>query len=178
MKKNNIAVPDELIKLKLNLSSQIDKVKDSEKIRKELIQCLELSILQLKDTAPDKPVKKEKIKKITIQERINLVDLINASIIPTNIEFYAYYKNNRFSATLLPDGSLDMIEKKKKKNFENHRAAAIAITGYQIDPWKFWKLDFEGKPLTLDDYRKRYFKKKPKEDNLNSSDNPELVAEV
>ncbi len=178
LKKNNIAVPDELIKLKLNLSSQIDKVKDSEKIRKELIQCLELSILQLKDTAPDKPVKKEKIKKITIQERINLVDLINASIIPTNIEFYAYYKNNRFSATLLPDGSLDMIEKKKKKNFENHRAAAIAITGYQIDPWKFWKLDFEGKPLTLDDYRKRYFKKKPKEDNLNSSDNPELVAEV
>lgn len=178
LKKNNIAVPDELIKLKLNLSSQIDKVKDSERIRKERIQCLELSILQLKDTAPEKPVKKEKIKKITIQERVNLVDLINASIIPTNIDFYAYYKNNRFSATLLPDGSLDMMEKKKKKNYENHRAAAIAITGYQIDPWKFWKLDFEGKPLTLDDYRKKYFKKKQKEDHLNSTDNAEQVAEI
>lgn len=131
LKKNNIAVPDELIKLKLNLSSQVDKVKDSERIRKELIQCLELSVLQLKETVSEKPVKKEKNKKITIQERVNLVDLINASIIPTNIEFYAYYKNNRFSATLLPDGSLEMIEKKKKKNYENHRAAAIAITGYR-----------------------------------------------
>ena len=109
---------------------------------------------------------------------MNLVDLINASIIPTNIEFYAYYKNNRFSATLLPDGSLEMIEKKKKKNYENHRAAAIAITGYQIDPWKFWKLDFEGKPLTLDDYRKRYFKKKQKEDNLYPTDNAELKVEI
>ena len=96
LKKNNIAVPDELIKLKLNLSSQIDKVKDSERIRKERIQCLELSILQLKDTAPEKPVKKEKIKKITIQERVNLVDLINASIIPTNIDFYAITKTIDF----------------------------------------------------------------------------------
>ena len=177
LKKNNIAVPDELIKLKLSLSSQIDKVKDSERIRKELIHCLESNILQLKESAAEKPIKKEKSKKITIQERVNLIDLINASIIPTNIEFYAYYKNNRFSATLLPDGSLEMIEKKKKKNYENHRAAAIAITGYQIDPWKFWKLDFEGKPLTLNDYRKKYFKKK-KEENLYSTDNAELATEI
>ena len=55
-----------------------------------------------------------KNKKIIMQERVSLVDLINASIIPINTEFYAYYKNNRFSATLLPDGSLEMIEKKKK----------------------------------------------------------------
>jgi len=164
LNKNNIAVPDELIKLKLSLSSQIDKVKDSERIRKDLIQCLELCILQLKESAPDKPIKKERIKKITLQERVNLVDLISESIIPTNIEFYAYYKNNRFSATLLPNGSLEMIIKKKKKIFENPRSAAIAITGYQIEAWKFWKLDFEGKPLSLDDYRKKYFKKKQREE--------------
>ena len=171
LKKNNIAVPEELIKLKLDLSTQVDKVKDSERIRKELIQCLELCVLQLKETILDKPVKKEKNKKIIMQERVSLVDLINASIIPITTEFYAYYKNNRFSATLLPDGSLEMIEKKKKKNYENHRVAAIAITGYQIDPWKFWKLDFEGKPLTLDDYRKRYLKKKQKDEKLSTNNN-------
>jgi hypothetical protein len=178
LKKNNIAVPDELIKLKLSLSSQVDRVKDAERIRKELIRCLELNVSELKDSVPEKPVKKEKNKKITIQERVNLVDLINALIIPSNIEFYAYYKNNRYSATLLPDGSLEMIEKKKKKSYESHRAAAIAITGYQIDPWKFWKLDFEGKPLTLDDYRKKYLKKKQKEGNTNSDGSAELVAEI
>ena len=70
LKKNNIAVPDELIKLKLNLSSQVDKVKDSERIRKELIQCLELSVLQLKETVSEKPVKKEKNKKRIICIRL------------------------------------------------------------------------------------------------------------
>ncbi len=177
LKKNDIAVPDELIKLKLSLSSQVDQVKDAEKTRKDLIKFLELSVLQLKETTPDKPIKKEKSKKITIQERVKLIDFINSSIIPANTEFYAYYKNNRYSATLLPDGSLEMIEKKRKKNYENHRVAAIAVTGYQVDSWKFWKLDFEGKPLTLDDYRDKYFKQKQKEEKLNIIDNVETVNE-
>lgn len=171
LKKHNIAVPDELIKLKLSLSSKIDIVKDSERIRKELIKCLELSITQLKEAAPEKPTKKTRTKKTTKQERVSLVDLMDAGIIPKNVEFYAYYKNNRFSATLLADGSLEMIERGRKKTFENHRAAAIAITGYQIDPWKFWKLDFEGKPLTLDDYRKQYFKTKQKVEGVDPPNN-------
>lgn len=164
LKKNNISVPDELIKLKLTLSSQIDNVKDVERVRKELIQYLEQNTLRLKELLSEKPIKKEKPKKITIQERVSLLDLISASILIPNIEFYAYYKNNRVSATLLIDGSLETVIKKKKKVFDNPRSAAIAITGYQIDSWKFWKLDFEGKPLTLDDYRKKYFKKKQKMD--------------
>lgn len=169
LKKNSIPVPNELTSLKLSLSSKIDKVKDCEKIRKDLIEYLVLCISELNESAPDKPIKKEKVKKITILERVNLKDLINANILQPNIEFYAYYKSNRFSAILLNDGSLEMLNKKKKKNFENPRAAAVAITGYQIDAWKFWKLDFEGKPLSLDDYRKKYFKKKQKEDNNNTN---------
>lgn len=167
LKKNNITVPEELVRLKLSLSNQIDKVKDYERIRKELIQCLESFALQLKESVEEKPIKKEKKKKITIHERVDLIDLINESILPTNIEFYAYYKQNRFSATLLPDGSLEMAKKQNKKNYKSHRAAAIAITGYTVDSWKFWKLDFEGKALTLDDYRNKYFKKKQKEKSSN-----------
>lgn len=163
LKKNSITVPDELTKLKLSLSSQIDEVKDHEKIRQELIKCLQSSILQLERCAPEKPAKKERTKKITVQERVNLIDLIDASIIPPGTELYAYYKNSRISSTLLSDGSLEMTLKKRKKNFDSHRAAAIAITGYQVDAWKFWRLDFEGKPLTLDDYRQKYFKRKKKE---------------
>lgn len=178
LKKNSIAVPDQLITLKLSLSSQIDKIKDSEKMRKELIQCLELNALQLKEIAPEKPVRKEKIKKITVQERVELIDLINASVVPANVEFYAYYKNTRLSATLLPNGSLEMMDKKKKKIYQNHRAAATAITGYKVDPWNFWKLDFEGKPLTLDDYRSRYFKKKQKEENKDPKENVEINEEL
>lgn len=71
-----------------------------------------------------------------------------------------------------------MLYKKKKKNYENPRAAAVAITGYQIDAWKFWKLDFEGKPLSLDDYRKKYFKKKQKEDNNTIGDAVESATEI
>lgn len=178
LKKNNISVPEELIRLKLSLASQIDKVKDIERVRKELIQFLEQSILQLKELAKEKPAKNEKVKRITIQERVNLIDLINASILPLNIEMYAYYKNNRYSATLISDGSLEMVIKRKKKSFKNPRSAAIAITGYQIDPWKFWKLDFEGKPLTLDDYRKKYFKKKQKEENKYSEDDTNITKEI
>ncbi|RAM58196.1 hypothetical protein DS66_04025 [Mesotoga sp. SC_3PWM13N19] len=171
LKKHNIAVPDELIELKLSLSSKIDIVKDAERIRKELIKCLELSITQLKEAAPEKPIRKRRAKKATKQERVSLVDLMDTGIIPKNVEFYAYYKNNRISATLLADGSLEMIEKGRKKTFKNHRAAAIAITGYQVDPWKFWKLDFEGKPLTLDDYRKQYFKTKQQVEGVDPPNN-------
>jgi len=178
LKKNNISVPDELIKLKLSLSNEIDKIKDGQKLRKELIEYLELSVLKLKELELEKPIRKEKVKKVIIQERVNLSDLINASILVPNIELYAYYKKNRISATLLNNGSLEMTIKKKKKVFENHRAAAIEITGYQIDAWKFWKLDFEGKPLTLDDYRKKYYKKKQKEENSNTTDNDELATEI
>jgi hypothetical protein len=177
LKKNSISVPDELIKLKLSLSSQIDKVKDAERLKKELIKLLELHTLQLKELVlPNKPAKKDKYRKSTIQERVNLADLLNVSILPSNIELYAYYKNNRYSATLLSNGSLEMTVKKKKKIFENPRSAATTITGYQIDAWKFWKLDFEGKPLTLDDYRKKYLKKK--QDNVNKADDVELETEI
>lgn len=175
LKKNNIAVPSELIKLKLSLSSQVDEAKESEKIRKELIRILELSIEQLKKPVATKNTNKEKIKKITINERVNLVDLINAGIIPPNTEVYAYYKNSRFSATLLADGTIEMVVKRKKKVFDSQRSAALAITGYQVDSWKFWRLDFEGKPLILDDYRHKYFKKKQKEKNIIIESDSELA---
>ena len=175
LKKNSISVPEELIKLKLSLSDKIDKIKDTERVRVELIKFLDLSTLRLKELVLVKPIKKEKAKKTIIHERVNLIDLINASILPTNVEFYAYYKSSRFSAILTSDGTLEMTVKKKKKVFENPRSAAVAITGYQIEPWKFWKLDFEGKPLTLDDYRNKYFKKKQKDGDETQIDDAELA---
>lgn len=163
LKKNDISVPKELIKLKLDLLNRQDKLKIIEKTREELIDLLEKSTIQLKGAKKEKSVNKVKNeKRKTKNERVSLGDLIEARILPVNIELYAYHKKTRYSATLRSDGSIDVILDEGTRNFISPHLAIAELVGYKIDPWRLWRLDFEGKPQYLDDYRKLFLKKKRK----------------
>ncbi len=163
LNKSNIPVPQELTNLKLSLVYEIDKVRESDKAKKELLEYLSAYVSELKESQDDKSNKKtKKVKKAP--DRVTLIDLINAEVIPHSIDFFAYYKGNRITSFLTEGGNLEMVLKGKKKTFDSPRLAAIAVTGYSIDAWKFWQLDFEGKPKNLEFYKRKYkklnFKKK------------------
>jgi hypothetical protein len=165
LQKDNTPIPDDLRDLKLKLVCEIEAWQDAEKIKKQLQSLLKEYnyLFQPAGTSPTiKKRRKRKKRKKKIGRRIEIIDLLEAGVLPKESIIFRTYKGIRYEARIDNNGKIVAIVNGKKLNFDAPSAAAKALSGLDQNGWTWWFVSIDGKKRELDHFRKEYLKHEAK----------------
>lgn len=87
---------------------------------------------------------------------ITLKMLFDSGIIKEGMIFFAVTDENR-TAKINSEGSLEFELNGNNVSFPFPSGAAKALTGLNVNGWKFWKTIVNDETLEISDFRKMYF---------------------
>lgn len=100
-------------------------------------------------TAAPKTKSSESAKKPAKAKQVKPADLVRANVLQAGEHLVLFYKGAEYSATLLDDGRIQLVEE-QKRTFSSPSSAAEAAKGVRADPgWDSWHVEREGRWVSL-----------------------------
>lgn len=155
--KTEVNVPAELRELKFKLMKELDKFKEAEILQAELLKILgEYVSIKPQRTIQKQKQRKSHKKHKEVTPQFDLVNLIDAGLLPPNTKLVKKYKGFLHTAILTKDGKIKTNHNNKVVFHSSPSSAAVYLTQKAQNGWTWWIVEGNGNNKTLDFYRQQY----------------------
>ena len=160
LERANITIPEELRKLKLSLYQVVHQYNDFIKLKANYENLLKDNYHKIssRNISPQPSIKsKGGNGKSRTRKFINITqkDLLDENIIPAGLKIYKNYKGTYYSAKILNNGAIELVQNGKTYRFTSLSTAAEHITKGSINGWDWWLTDFEKTERPMSYYRNK-----------------------
>ncbi len=157
LERRNVAVPDDLRRIKTDLTSSLAVVEEAEQI-KELLRKQLLDLLELLGGSSNR----RRRRRTPGRGRVTLADLMEAGVLEDGVKIVHRAKRSgeNFFAQIRKPGVVEINEDGTKQIFSNPSAAGKFFAGRNADGWRYWSvIEDNGDEVPLKVYRSRFLKK-------------------
>ncbi len=156
LESRSVPVPDDLRRLKLDLTSSLAPLEDAKEARDILVQQLirVLSVLNV-------PVEGTIRRRNSPPKRISLGELVTSGVLPEGTEVIHRRKRSGvvYRGKVVHPGAIELTIDGERKLFETPSAAGQAVVGGSVDGWNFWSVAQDnGRDVPLIAYRSQFVK--------------------
>jgi Skp family chaperone for outer membrane proteins len=153
LQKGNIPIPNELRELKFKLLKQIDSFSEADRVKNEIRTLFEPYMRQVKRRKRN--LQQEKIRKKP-ENRVILMDIINAGIISVPLSLIKNYLGITYHATITVNGKIEIMKNGNLEIYDSPSSAATAYRKKNTNGWTWWLVEHESGYVELDYFRKKF----------------------
>jgi len=156
LEKKAVPIPDDLRRIKTDLTGALAVVDEAEKIRtllgKKLLDVLDLLAIDARANSGSRS---------TSRKRVTLGDLVEAGVLRSGMRIVHQAKRSGHThhGYIRSPGMVEITVEGKKQRFDTPSRAGEALTGHSTDGWTFWSVVGDsGDEVPLKTYRDRFLK--------------------